>query len=218
MAWPAGGILEVRVEYRANAQTCMNVLHYENQGPAIGLTVPEIVDDFLDSFGVAGNGRFPDEWAALISADALVFRTTAQAVYPTRYALQFREVAVVGTRPGALRAQNVQASIQKASDLAGRSRVGSLHIGALSVEDYAAGNITAAYELVLAGFVANFLSGPLVTVGLPNNSWHPVILNKEPIPNTDPVRFRIKGSTLITNYDVKSTLRVMRRRTTGLGI
>lgn len=173
---------------------------------------------FLSVFAVDAAGTLIRGMKGLMSTDVVIDKVTAQAIFPTRYVKEETEdFTVPGVAVGECKAQNVQLCVTKKGDLARRSNVGHFHLGGLSESVYANGVID------VGGFGAQL--GALLT-GLewqPNDvanaiSYHPAILNKTKVIVDGKDKYVISGSTVQTFVEFNETLRVMRRRTVGLGI
>jgi len=214
---PVNNVFEVRCQYRCNLQECMNVLHYNIGGDSTNTNEAEFTDTFADEYGAIGNGTFPFTFATVLATDVTYVKTSFQFVFPTRYAAQTRPVAVVGTRAGICKAQNVSWSTTKTGSLAGRSRVGRVQIGGMSVDDYNVGQITNAFKITVAEDLIEFLAENKVAVLLPTLTAVPVIANKTQVPGSDPPKFVYSGSSEIKAWQIRDQLRTARTRTIGVG-
>lgn len=132
-----------------------------------------------------------------------------QIIYPTRYAY-VRGVGFTGTGSvvGGTLPQNVAAVITLRSDLSGRNQISNKHIGGVPATFTENGEVTTDaiedYQLVQAALLST------VNVGDAPDTFAliPVIYHKGGLTTSD---------TLVTG-SVQNTIRVMRRRTVGLGI
>jgi hypothetical protein len=209
----SGDIIEATYVQRLNDQVLMNVLHFRYNGEGEGPDLWETLDEMNDELGTG-----LDSDALLLrtcQAENVIFeRIRLQRILPTRSAARQYVYNLNGLRTGICDAQNLAATITKYTDKASHftednheGQVGSFHVGGLVRTDYAAGRIQ-----------AEFLEGPLADLAL--NLWRPldsaggnmipVLLHRNQLPTPT--------SDQITGAAPQSTLRVMRRRTVGVGI
>ena len=216
MAFPALEIVEIKILYTVNSQVCMNVLHYQVSGNTTGFSPQDLTEGILDDFLTVTGTSVLDTMQDMMSNQATIFDVTGQGVWPTRYAVRHRPVTIVGDNINAVNAQNLAATIEKIGLLGNRHNVGSFHLGGLPPGHFVAGDLSAG-ALTLLDNIADALLLPL-SDGLSTAEYIPVILNKEPIPGTDPVRYQISGGSEINETVRQVSARVMRRRTKGVGI
>lgn len=130
-----------------------------------------------------------------------------QKIYPTRWRLQILSRAVPGLNAGACNAPNQAAVVTLTTDQAGRSQQSNLHVGPIPQDNLTQVNglVTFAYSGLLGNFATQRLAGlASVPVGY---AAEPCIYH----------RGRVPAFTVLTGYEVGATLRVMRRRTVGVG-
>ena len=216
MSFPANAIVELKYQYRVNDQVCMNVTHWNPQGDSTGFAVQDMVAGFLSLALGNGNGTFIGEAGKLQSVNAQYFRVSAQMIFPVRWAVQATDVNFQGTIDQVVPAQNLAITLTKRGDLGDRHNLGSLHVGGIPINRFQEGKVIAAALTDAAGLVTWLTTDR--GDGVSPVDYVPVILNKTPIPNTDPVRYQISGSSPITSVSVQDTARVMRRRTLRVGI
>lgn len=134
---------------------------------------------------------------------------TAQKIYPAREVLQSQAMSIVGTWPTAEALTGNNAGvITLRTDKAGRSQVSNKHIGPLPSDAMAIGNVTGAWN-IKANVLGEALINPISPVA--PVAYDPIIYHK----NGDGA---VQKSDLIASYALQTTVRVMRRRTVGLGI
>lgn len=208
-------IMEGKFVYKANNQTCMNVLHWYPDANIIGVDEIAVTDAFLATISNNGAGDIVTLMADLQSSSVSWIKVTAQIIHIFRFIVREAEVAQVGLDVNPCTAQNIQACITKTGSAGTRSNIGAFHLGGLPQTNYQFGLITAGCKTKLQT-LADKLELPITLAG-GMGTWLPGILNKEPIPNTDPVKFRIKGITPLFEMRVKTTIRIMYRRTIGVG-
>jgi len=132
-----------------------------------------------------------------------------QWIYPVRYTATFtNDTAGSGTIVDIPLPQNVASTMTKKAVIAGRSSIGSLHFAGLANESADNGFLTPA-RIVAMTSIGNDLIVPLDTGVIPNTTLlRPVIYHKA-LPDL---------SQPFTDFIVQPTVRVMRRRTVGLGV
>lgn len=221
MPFDPNTIFEVRVRYEANGQRCYNIFHLD-AGGAVGTGLDERgwQDQLRDYYagGVATDGSLLKEMRDAMSEDVSIDEVAVQIVYPVRYrASKVTLLAAVGLVAEPLPNQNTALVFTKFGELGNRANIGSWHQGGLGISNFEDGSISAAGLGRMQNIRTAFLDGPSFVIDGVTTSFFPVILNKEPIPDTDPVKFRIKGKTDIVATNVEDTARVMRRRTKGVG-
>lgn len=217
MPWNANSILELQVGYLVNAQRCLLVTHWKGGDTGSGKTELEICEGIVAAQSLGGNGTLTGELQNILASTALINFVSAQAVFPTRIRRTKAVCALPGLRVGLAQAQNVQASMQKATQLAGRSQIGGMRIGAIPVADLNAGLLTAAYMTAFNTFANWYLNSSQSLEPDGNVTWYPVILNKEVIPGSNPPKLRIKGASSVAVVTTYNTIRTLSRRTIGRG-
>lgn len=216
MSYDVGAIVELRINYEVNDQSCYNILHYFAEGSGAGIDIPDLQLAFCTYMAEEVDGRLVKEMRDMMSSDAVVVQLFAQQVYPTRYRSSRLLVGDLGLVLTPSTAQNVAAVVEKHGMLAARSAVGSFHLGGLPSSFYSAGELVEDAQTQLT-VIANLLKNAVTVPGEQGATYTPCILNKTPIPNTNPVRYQISGGTEITGAIPMTTLRTMRRRTKGVG-
>jgi len=217
MAFEANTVLEAIVYYEANGQHMMNVVHYKPGVLGVG-PVPLLTEHFLTSFQDTAAGTLIAGMAGCMSNACSIYAASAQVIYPTRWA---KQIVDVGPVPGGIaqlcRAQNVQLTVTKRGDLGNRHNVGSFHLGGLPVTLYEEGLIN---QVDFNAELGNLLIGiewhPISAVDL--IEFFPAILNKQKVEGTDPPKYIVTGATNQTRTELQPEIRVMRRRTVGVGI
>jgi len=220
MALPENTIMEVKIGYTVNDQQCWNVLHYVADGTYPGVSPFDISTALLDNLdnqlGTAGTllNTMRIMWGTNVTLNLL----TVQPIFPLRYRLVKGEYTSAGLGDGVCNAQNLAGYIEKFGELAGRNRMGSFHLGGLLEGSYDAGEISPGFFANLQT-IAERIKEPIeFTSGGVDYDYTPVILNKSPIPDSNPVRYAISGFTEIFDTSAFITLRTQRTRTKGYGI
>lgn len=191
-------------------QTTMNTFWYEITDAGSSASNQNIQNRLLDGLSVIA-GLFdkattcmPDNWEGK--------EVWAQTIYPTRFAKTIRTFAVPGSDQAATTA-NVAAVIVRRGNLANRHNVGTVHIpisSAISSVDNGLIVIPSALNTALGLLSQVMLDQITAGTGVGDSEFSPVLVDTT-FPGAG-------NSVLITNTSVKRTVRVMRRRTVGLGI
>lgn len=216
MAYPALSIIEAKVHYIVNGQTCMNVFHYSPFSNGGGAEIIELVDDFLEGFTNGAPGSIPAAMSAVQSNTTGIHLCTAQLIHPVRYIMRSKETTFSGAVDSIVSRQNTGFCVTKTGVVATRANVSTSHFGGVPDSNFGQGEIDAGWLpqwKALAAAIGEDVTGANIPV-----TYNPCILNKEKIPDSDPVKYRIKGYTLITQTFLQTTARTMRRRTVGQGI
>jgi hypothetical protein len=208
MGQPVGAVFEYSLVGQVNGQRTISSLHYVVSIPsAIGdpqLEALAIMAE-LESFGSV---HLTDEFLAACSSDWTLLYTRGQFVGPIRFAYAQKPKNVSGIIASDCRAQNVSGVITKRTGLSGRNQIGALHMPGVPVSGYTAGEITPALQAKYALVAADLILP--VTAAIGAGKYLPCLWHKtHAFPAwTDQVLYTV----------VQPELRVMRRRTVGLGI
>lgn len=215
-------IFEVRIESDCNSQRCFNIFHlglFAGDGAGDDESGWQVrIRDFYVA-GLAVPGKLLNAMLDCMSNEASITSVACQIISPVRY--RASKVAIIagdGTIVGSLTNQNTAAVFTKYGELAGQDAVGSWHQGGTPPNMFSNGNLSVGGLTAMGTLAEAFLEKPAITIGGDTTTFYPAILNKEPIPDTDPVRYQIKGLTEVIQTEVQQTARVMRRRTKGVGI
>lgn len=213
-----GDIFECKLFYDVNGQTNINVLHYTLGTYLNGsFTDEELQQEFLAVLNAAGNGAWRGEMSKLTGPSTKIRRLTVQKIYPQRIRAAEATNVTDGTAPFDATTANVGVTITKKGRLANRHNIGSIHLGGVPHTWYEQGKITNDELPLYQDFIDNFLIEEW-TFGANEAVMVPSILNKTRVPNSDPPRYVVSGAVYVQSWELQPTLRVMRRRTVGLGI
>jgi len=162
----------------------------------------------LDALRGAGGGdKYETLYRDCLPPQYTLLRWVAQKVRPTRFQYQIVTRNVAGLHAADTETGNLAAAVTFRTVLAGRSEVGTKHIGPLPMDVSVTDNglLTAAYKAKLE-LLAQAMETNIVMAGV--GTLAPCI--QHPVP---------PGSyTLIFNHVIGDTVNVMRRRTVGRGI
>lgn len=198
---PDGAILEATIQSVLFSQTCLSVFHYQ-LSDSLGL--PD-GDAAINGFNTEWNDLldFVGAYAGCCSQELAFVNIVYQWVYPTRYHRVLKTpVVLLGEVANPSEPPNVAQVVTRSADKANRHGIGTTHIPALPQTTWTAGSLNdGQYNLlnVFAGFQAN----KYVT-----NTMIPVLYNRANPAQSLPVTAAIP----------RRTVRVMRRRTVGVGI
>lgn len=217
-------ILEVRIGYVANDQQCYNVLHYYiNESGSVDDSALELEEDVVTFLSAAGDdpGSLIYCMRDLMSQVAYINTIAAQGIWQHRYRAFTGTVSgFAGLQEDSLPAQNVAAVIEKYGADADRRSIGSFHLGGLSESMYSAGSFTAGAVVKLEALATAIEANLTVPGSDPLNpvTYSPVILNRTKVVIDGKNTWPITGYKELAGTTVKDTVRVMRRRTKGVGI
>jgi hypothetical protein len=203
-----GDIVQVIVGSTAFGQQALNVVYYRATGNMGPNSYAASLSDLVASVLVDPVTGIVPELLKCIGPNVTVNFVQAQKVYPVRE-IPLRQIAAsAGQHADDCDAFNVSAVILKKSETSGRGRTGSFHVAGIPSTAYALGSLTTAYRTILSGL--------RVAIGLPQDSlvpgsdWRPVIYS----PGMG-VGF---NQHEIIETAINPYVRVMRRRTVGVGI
>lgn len=205
MGLPVGTIWQVGIESLVSGQRCLNILHYRTTAES---TITGIADEAESVAAEMNkvNGVIP-KMLACMHTSATIVRVSAQAIRNTRYARQFVEVDEDGSIGTGSVTPNVSAVITKRTTFSGRWAVGSFHLAGIPSSQIVNGLLDSGYKTLVSEIASEILAPLDPTVG--GGEYEPILLH--PLGQHG-------GYTALTQADVQDTVRVMRRRTVGLGI
>lgn len=209
MAIPAFTVLELSYLGVVDQQQTLTIRHFENTveipGPATAVTM------IADLLATMGPGEANDRVTDYLQACATDYTLTGirlQGVFPTRLRAQDRIINSPGTCPGNTQATNINGTVTLRTFKAGRNQQATYKIPALAEGQYANGRLDAAMRTRLTTLGEMFID-PMVFPGTAI-VLRPVIYHrKKPFP---------MESDEVQTFIVGDTVRVLRRRTVGLGI
>ncbi len=207
MPMPVGAVQEITWGLDYNSERYMNVLHYRTITQPTG--TPSITDELNSIINalIAVGGVHP-LLLAIMAQNVTNHFIRAQEVDPIRSVLW--EVANAGAGLVAQDATtgNISAVLTKRTDFAGRDQVGSFHLAGVPETEYADGQLNN-----VGGWYGDFLTfgsrllDNIVTTT--NGIYEPVLWHKNAQPRT---------ATRVTQFLIQPQVRIMHRRTVGLGI
>lgn len=199
-------VIQYTMEYDILSSTCLNVLHYQ----VTNLTGPyvdgqSLLLEFLASqSGISG---MINACTAALASNCTLVRHSAQKVYNLRYVREEELLNLPGTNAGTeCTASNVAAVITKLPIIAQKGVVGSFHFPGLPADAYTAGSLTVAYGAFMSSIATRLIVQHNLTVS--GALLVPILFRRGPFNAFNPVVSTVR----------QTTLRVMRRRTKGVGI
>jgi hypothetical protein len=206
MPLPLSAIIEAAYVGECNGQTVMNIFHYRVETQSSIADVGAEVLVFRQAFGSLGGGSMLAAYLLCMPTNYTLTRVTAQPIYPTRYRRNTQGNEVAGTGSAAALTSNLQASITLTTDLAGRNQNGGKRL-LLPGDGFLDGNLVDAQFDALGTLGAAMILP--VTAGSGGGIYNACLFHRPP---------SVGQYTDITGFIVQRSVRVMRRRTVGLGI
>lgn len=208
MGTPVGSVWEVTLKSTVAGQKCLNVLHYVVETESSETSIVAESLQLAEAIGAGGavGPAFEDCLAQNETFDEIVAQCVKDTL-GTRYARQVLDVENPGGFAADCTTPNVSAVITKRTSFSGRWAVGSFHMPGVPATAYVGGMITdATYLGALGVLAAELVQNQTTTSG---GEYTPVIYHPDGAHG---------GFTLLLATEVQEVLRVMRRRTVGLGI
>lgn len=203
-----GDRMDIRLYGRISGQTTISTFSYLADNGTGPVPINEVVNDWMVNWQAAGG--LIEKFAACCPVNWEAWQIQFQlAKTAARMAAQTRSISVFGTSGAQARVPNVAAVILRRGDLASRDNVSTLHIplapDALLTSE---GLVTAAFKTIAQDLIIKLDDLVSVTGDGNNLEWFPCIPHGPFAASNSP----------ITEFLLKDTTRVMRRRTVGLGI
>lgn len=209
MTVPATGMIHsITFIGRSNEQHVQNTIHYRMTAAWDTADINGFYNNIQGVIDVAGSLDGVTPYVGCLCEQYTLTAIRHQIIYPSRFRGKTFTMNVAGARPGTDKAQNVSAVITKQCELAGRSKVGSVHLGGLSSTDYDNGLLNTGLKTAIAAFQAWMILPLFQDFGSGMSS--PIIYH--PGPNANP-KF-----DLLTGLVLQDTLRTNRSRNVGKGI
>jgi len=207
MAIPVGGVIRFAINGRINGQQTVTSFYYRvSAGSTLG-TVVEDLDAALDFFTTSATAPY-GAFLAAVPVDWTNEFNSAQEVLPVLSVNRKLTLVDPGTR-GAATTPNLSAVITKGTDFGGRNMIGSWHLPGVAAGDQVGGIVDNALLGAMSAFGSrslNALVDPASGLTLEPVLYHRNAAN--PLAST---------FTKLTRTIPQDTIRVMRRRTVGVG-
>lgn len=202
----ANDIIQLTVEGRKDAQAILNMFCYRVAAAPSSGTVADNIDALIAELWDDPGGTWIAPWLNMMPLDYTLRAVRGQRLAPTRSAYVEELIQTVGLIEGnLLETANLSWVFIKQSETAGRWAQSPTHMLMPSQDWFTNGELNAFGAAARATFLA--LVPQIVAPG-DGGSYEPVIFNPGRIPNF----------VKITHVTTKQEVRVMRRRTVGLGI
>lgn len=203
-----GDCIEVRIETTLAGQKCFNVLHYSVSSTGGGgpVTDGQAYLQALAAEIMTGATNICAKMRARQTQAAVITTVFAQKILTPRYRSVRVNSAVTGSIDDTPASPNLSRTLSKLSEIAKRGATGSFHLAGFPQADYTAGVFPPA---VAAG------DGQLMTA---------ILQSQAPVPGSavlTPIILQRRPTVAYNNIEgmvSQPTVRVMRRRTVGLGI
>jgi hypothetical protein len=206
-----GAILEVSYQGRHAAQKTLNVFHYGLTALTTGTTIDGdlvVAEMAADNLNSAAPGSFLETYMDAVSDDFELERIRFQWIYPQRFSFQEQTPAIpTGTYTSPSLPPNQSGVIGKRNIQTGRRNRGSIHMPAVPIGAVEDGYLTIAIQTVYALFGENARQAHSVGVGAASVTMTPLLYHV-----ADPAQ-----SQQWNEYVIMPEVRIMRRRTVGVG-
>lgn len=203
--------IRVQVYSLVAQQICINTMDYDPTTLVGNPEGPTFLTQTIDA--IFSPGAWGMDLRGCMGSNTVISYATAQVIAPTRRALVRRSLNLTGMHNNECHTANISCVVTKRTELAtarkqklGIGGVGSFHIAGIPLDTFTDSVFTAVY---LAGPVTDFMNklDNFIVVG--GTVLQPVLFGRNSV---NQVR------TPITSVAAEPTVRVMRRRTVGLGI
>lgn len=200
-------VVEMTLGYRSQGQQCLLVRHYFCANLPADRDYEANLDDLMNAW-LIGPTPVVAPLQAMQHADVNVNFLMAQKIGPTRWFYKRSAQNSDGTHPGVEpMPPNSAVTVSLQTETPGRGRSGSAHVGGLTTQTYTdAGFVDPDFLPLMQDFGDALITG--IGGVAPNNYWKPCCYSG-PGPG---------GINRVIAATPQTTMRVMRRRTVGLGI
>lgn len=218
MAYPiaSNSVVQLTVRSKLFGQTVMNTFHWRWEIGTLPITDGAAALDDLEAELEANAWR--DSYQAMCAPQVINAVADMQWIYPSRFVKRSYVFFPAGTAPLATTVTNLAAALEFRSDVATRRGQSTKHIPAVGGLNSAAGILDAGF----LGAMDDFRVVHMLPITLHGGTYRPIIFGRARPSYTDKhgnVHPALPVSTLpITTSESKDTVRVMRRRTVGVGI
>lgn len=192
---------------RCNDQRVLNTVHYRMDVVWTSGTIDQYYNDFNNEIKVLGVQDITTAFLNCLSPSYTLERRRLQVIYPVRFRGKDFSVSANGTRGTGTPCQNVAAVLHKQTELAGRSKQGSVRLGGIDVADVSGGYLVGGIFPLLTTLRARLQASVIQTGSTGLNT--PVLYH--PGANANP------KYDYMTNMVTQETIRTQRSRTVGKG-
>lgn len=209
MGLEVGNIVAVSFVGEVLGQRTINTIHLRRASPVDpAKTVLQDLDDITFHMQPDGGGAdwLETDFRACCAQNWDLLEIVAQQLTPVRSVKRVRVEAVQGTWPSDCEASNLAAVISKRTNFGGRDQVGRIHLPGFPHNAAADGLVSSGLLTELNDLCAALDADYVVPVT--GVSYNNCLYHKGESPDFD----------IVTEHFPQTTIRVMRRRTVGLGI
>lgn len=203
-----GTIVQIGLESLVFSQRILMLHYYRCIQASSSVPIDTAIASLLAVLASDGPNSIADPYCSCLPANQTLVGITGQAIYPTRYARQRLIQNQAGAIAGPATVSNIAGTITFYDGFAGRSHTATKHIGTLPPNASTNGLLTTGQKDSLNDLAGQMLQNVVIAGSA---TWEPVIYHKG---GDGPAA---KATTMYT-WAVGDTVRVMRRRTVGLGI
>jgi len=205
-----GDLIQLTFVSRWQGQQIMLTHHYKcRTPPSGGVTTATALQAMIDAVSPLIADTLGTAYLDCLPENVVVREVSAQKIYPAREVRQSQAFSSAGTSEGTVAdTGNIDGIITLRTDKAGRSQVSNKHIGPLPGNGFANGLVGPTQQVDMET-LAQMLIAPLTAAG--GGTYDPCIYHRAGDGAA-------QKSDLITSFKLQDTVRVMRRRTVGLGI
>lgn len=196
----------IRVTYfcRLFSQRVLTVFHLRCATAPTGSDILTQLTNLANSCG--GTGVFPLQgWLPLVGAELNFDEVRCQKVYPARTLYAKAAIGATGSHSDPCKTANVAVSVEKRTIHPGRKGIGRIQMAGIPASTYTDGSLDSSYLTAIL------------------SHWTDLDLSKTPATGGGSYKWCLFGGSLVTSDDdiiqvqPQTTLRVMRRRTVGVG-
>lgn len=206
---PNNAILQVTFRQRWNQQEILNVLHWRLGVTGGGTVDGDNIQTVMHTWLAVRVGNFVSQLKNMNHVEWTYLSEQYQWLWPLRYTPTFdSETFGNGNKAGTPLPQNVCSVLTKKGVVADRHNIGRIHFSGRTTADHLNGSISAPHVTELANIAIN-LEQAIDVSEVPNATlMRPIIFNRV---NPD-------QSVLLDGLTIMTTMRVIRRRTVGVGV
>lgn len=206
MALPLNAVIEAAYVGRCNLQTIMSVFHYRVANISTIQGTNEELEEFRQRFGTLGVGSQLVNYLNVMPSNYTLTLVTAQAIIPFRSRKNVQSNSIGGTNANAASTSNLQASITLTTALGGRDQVGGKRL-LLPDGTYEDGLVNDQQQQLMYALGGNFVAPITAIQG--GGVYNPCIWHRA---------FPLNPPSDVVGFITQRTVRVIRRRTVGVGV
>lgn len=215
MGMPVGGIVRIAINGNIFAQKMITNFWYRVRTASANPNILNELNDLVSFFKVNAAGPYTS-YKNCIPQDWVGETIDGQYFAPGLSVARKNDISADNGGRGATTSTNLASVVTKSTELGGRSQIGSFHLPGVATDDQVAGELILGLKTALGTFGSKALN--VLTEPFGGGVYEPVIVHIPVDPlNPDKKLPRLSTATLMTGTSVQETIRVMRRRTVGVG-